>query len=105
MVRCIGAAAWKYGRMVPSSPDFFLTARSIKTYRHGTPSPSAATGGAFGIVAGDTDTVNFRYTSRWSGNLLVRVPESGSKKKSEMDVSSGPPAESGCVVDASFHGT
>jgi len=47
------------------------------------------TGGTPGIVAGDTDTVNFRKMRRWPGNALVRFASSGSKKKSEIDVCSG----------------
>src|SRR5262245_38204962 len=57
-----------------------------------------------GNFAGEIDAVNLRKTSLSSGNWLVSVSSSGSKKNSDNAVSAGSPALNGCVVAARRHG-
>ncbi len=73
----------------------------------GIPSPrkvAATFDSSAGNFAGEIDAVYLTKTMRSSGNLLVSVSSSGSKKKSDRAVSAGSLALSGCVVDASFQG-
>ncbi len=73
----------------------------------GMPSPrklAATRDSSAGNDAGETVAVILMKTSFSSGNWLVSVVSSGSKKNSDIAVWAGSPALNGCVVEASLHG-